>query len=91
MAKGISVKEVHKLCSKIRYSYLEDELQEFIKDFKTDDVIIYGLVIDEIENKKYWITNKETGMIERTEDNKQKYDEYIRLNEIAEKLGNKLI
>lgn len=75
------------------YSYQkrEEPLKSLIDSITTDDVIIYGLLLDEIRSVKYFITNNESGEIEKTEDNEEYYDKYIRLQEMVEKYGNKLV
>lgn len=91
MAQKITVKKAYEMVKALNHSWMGEEVKNIAQEFRTDDVIIYELLQDEIDSKKYWLTNKETGMIECTEDNKEEYDMYIRLNEIAENIGNKLI
>lgn len=91
MAQKLTVKKAYQLVKELNHSWMGEEVTAIAHELRTDDVIIYELLQDEISNKKYWITNKETGMIERTEDNKEDYDIYLKLNEIAENIGNKLI
>ena len=90
--KDFTVKKVYTLLDNL-YSYQkrEEPLKSLIDSITTDDVIIYGLLLDEIRSVKYFITNNESGEIEKTEDNEEYYDKYIRLQEMVEKYGNKLV
>lgn len=90
MAKGINVKTVYELKEKVRYSYIEDELEDFFTNYDTDDVLIYGLIVDKINSLKWRITD-ENGMITKTEDNEEYYNAYLRYHELLEKYGYKLI
>ena len=90
MAKGINVKTVYALKEKVRYSYMADELEDFFSNYDTDDVLIYGLIVDKVDSLKWRITD-ENGMITKTEDNEEYYNSYLRYNEIMERIGNKLI
>lgn len=91
MAQKITVKKAYEMVKALNHSWMGEEVKNIAQEFRTDDVIIYELLQDEIDTKKYWLTNKETGMIECTEDKKEDYVMYIKLREIAENIGNKLI
>lgn len=89
----LTVKNAYEFNEAVKYCYLREEtgVKNIVDIFDTnEDVIMYGLLNDEIKSIEWRVKNEDDEIVE-TEENHESYSKYMQLKKIASKLGEKII